>query len=115
MKNEQKKITLIVNELLTLLLHHGASDINIQITKKDHYISVNFIQKDCDFDTDLVDKLKFELKAQRQNEVEGYYWQLVGKASRGDELHLVGAMIDESTITLEDNVLTIYLKRVCLD
>lgn len=115
MKNEPKKITLIVNELLTLLLHHGATDINIAISKKEDCTCIKFIQKESDFDEDFVEQLRFDLRAQRQNEVEGYYWQLVGKDDLGDELHLVGAMIDESSVELEGNVLTIYIRRICLE
>ncbi len=115
MKNEPKKITLIVNEILTLLLHHGAKDINIHIAKEEDIISINFIQNECDYDKDFVDQLRFDLKAQRENEVEGYYWQLVGKDDFGGELHLVGAMIDESGVSLDENVLRIDIKRKCED
>ena len=115
MKNESKKITLIVNEILTLLLHHGAKDIDIKIKKKDGFTSINFSHNECTFDKDFIDKLRFDLNAQRENEVEGYYWQLIGKDDLGDELHLVGAMIDESYVSIEDDVLQIYLKRICLD
>lgn len=113
MKNESKKITLIINEILTLLLYHGAKDINIQITKNIDTTNINFTQNTCDLNKEFIDQLRFDLEAQRENEVEGYYWQLVGKDDLGGELHLVGAMIDESNVNLKDNVLSINIKRKC--
>ncbi len=112
MKNEPKKTALIVNEILALLLHHGANDIHIQIKEKDNITCIEFNQYACNFDKEFVERLKFDLTAQRQNEVEGYYWRLVGKDDVGEELHLVGAMIDESDVVLEGNRLTIYIKRM---
>ncbi len=115
MKKELKKISLIVNEILTLLLYHGAKDISIQINKENNQIDLIFIQNDYNFDIEFVETLRNDLKNQRQNEVEGYYWQLVGQDDSSNELQLVGAMIDESKVTLEGSTLTINIKRICDD
>lgn len=115
MKKELKKITLIIDEIVALLLLHGASDINIQIDKTESYTKIKFVQKDFAFDQDFVDRLRFDLAHQRENEVEGYYWQLVGKDDLSDEVYLVGAMIDESQVKVEENHLTIEIKRIIKD
>ena len=57
MKKELKKISLIVNEILTLLLYHGAKDISIQINKENNQINLIFIQNDYNFDIEFVETL----------------------------------------------------------
>ncbi len=113
MKNESKKITLIVNEILSFLLYHGGKEIDIQIKKQIDCTNIIFDLNNCEFEDNFVDKLRHDLKNHRQNELEGYYWQLVGKDDLAEELYLVGAMIDESTVTLNKNKLTIEIKRTC--
>jgi len=51
------------------------------------------------------------LNTQRQNEVEGYYWQLAGDDNNGDELYLVGAMIDDAKVELIERDLHIRFTR----
>ena len=113
MKNESKKITLIVNEILSFLLYHGGKDIDIHIKKQVDCTGIQFNLNKCEFDDDFVEKLRHDLKNHRQNELEGYYWQLVGKDDLAEELYLVGAMIDESKVTLDGNILSIEIKRTC--
>ena len=38
------------------------------------------------------------LNIQRQSEVEEFYWELMGDDLHGDELFLVGSMVDRATV-----------------
>lgn len=111
MQHEVKKVTLIVNELMTLLLLNNAEEIDIKIKHVGEHSEIYFIYRQCKFDDKLIEKIKYNLNIQRQSEVEGYYWQLVGDDDSGDELHLVGAMIDEAKIEMKDKDLHIHLIR----
>lgn len=111
MQHEKKKIASITNELLTVLLMNGACDIDVHIETNDERSEISIIHHDCDYDEELVDKIRQSLNTQRQVEVEGYYWQLVGDSNTHDELHLVGSMVDEADVFVDDRILHINLVR----
>lgn len=111
MRHETKKLTLVINELLTHLLLNGAKDIDIKIHHDKSCSKVVFTQQPCHFSETFIKKLEHNLNTQRQNEVEGYYWQLIGEDDLCDELHLVGAMIDHATVSVENEVLRIEIIR----
>ncbi len=115
MIHEAKKIAQIVSEILTLFLLNGAENIDIKVNTK---ISTNgrnteiiIIQYECDYEEEFIEKIKYNLNTQRQYEIEGYYWQLVGEDDSSDELHLVGAMVDKANVSKEGTDLHIQLLR----
>lgn len=115
MRHEAKKIAQIVSEMLTLFLLNGAENIDIKLKTKSSQNNQNteimMIQYDCNYDEEFILKMKHNLNTQRQNEIEGYYWQLVGEDDSGDELHLVGAMVDKANVTKKGKDLHIQLLR----
>lgn len=115
MRLEAKKIAQIVSEILTLFLINGAENIDIKVNTKTstdgQCTEIIIIQYECDYEEDFIQKIEYNLKTQRQYEVEGYYWQLVGEDDSGDELHLVGAMVDEAKVTKKGKDLHIQLLR----
>lgn len=111
MQHETKKITLIVNELLTVLLLDGSSEIDIKIKKQSQRTEITMIQHQCCHDDRFIELLRYNLNTQRQKEVEGYYWQLVGENDSGDELYLVGTMIDQAIVERRGEDLFIHLIR----
>lgn len=115
MRHEARKIAQIVSEILTLFLINGAENIDIKVNTK---VSTNgqnteivIIQYECDFDEEFIQKIQYNLDTQRQYEIEGYYWQLVGEDDSSDELHLVGAMVDKANVTKNGKDLHIQLLR----
>lgn len=113
MQHELKKVTVIINEIITMLFLKGAEDVDVKIRKKEGRTEISITHFNCEFGNDFLEQLRFDLSAQRQNEVEGYYWQLVGENDSSEELHLVGAMIDEAQVKLEDHNMVIQLVRKC--
>ncbi|BCJ94667.1 hypothetical protein acsn021_22360 [Anaerocolumna cellulosilytica] len=111
MQHEEKKLTLIINELLTLLLLNGAEEIDVNIKRKGDASEITMIHRQCKYDAKFIEKMKYNLNTQRQSEVEGYYWQLVGEDDSSNELHLVGAMIDTAEVDMKQNDLHIFLVR----
>ena len=115
MRHEAKKITQIVSELLTLFLLNGAENIeikvNTKVTQQVQNTELIIIHYECNYDEEFIEKIKYSLSTQRQYEIEGYYWQLVGEDDTSDELHLVGAMVDKANVEKKGNDLHIQLFR----
>jgi len=111
MQHELKKVTLIINELITLMLQNGAEEIDMKIKRKEHTTEVILVNHMCDYSKEFIDKLRYNLKTQRQSEIEGYYWQLLGEDDVVEEIHLVGAMIDEASVEMHQKDLHIHIIR----
>lgn len=111
MQHEVKKVTLIMNELMNLMLRNGADNIDINIKRHGDISEVTLIQRQCKYPEDMVESIRYDLNTQRQCEMEGYYWQLVGDDEPSEELHLVGAMIDEAVVEMRNNDLYIHITR----
>lgn len=111
MKHEVKKITQIVNELISLLMIDGAEDLQVSIKRHEEVTHIDIIQKQCQYDVSFIEEMTHDLNIPRQHEIEGYYWQLVGENDCEEELCLVGAMIDEAEVTLTGEELHIHLVR----
>lgn len=111
MQHESKKIALIVNEIVTMLLLSGNGDVEVKINRNDEETRISLIQHECNYEEDFVDMLKSNLSIHRETEVEGYYWQLVGDDEDCDELSLVGSMVDEAIVELRENDLYIDIIR----
>ncbi len=111
MQHEVKKITLIINELIAMMLINGAEEIDVNIKRVGDVSEIILVHRNCKYSEDFIDKMRYNLKTQRQSEVEGYYWQLVGDDETSEELHLVGAMIDEAEVEKIENDLHIHILR----
>lgn len=111
MRHESKKIAQIVDELLTMLLLCGNGNIEVTINRYGQGTEIVIRQHQCCYDEQFVKKLRHNLKARRLAEVEGCYWELVGDVDNGEELSLVGVMIDESVVELDNRDLYIRLVR----
>ncbi|MDF2538512.1 MAG: hypothetical protein K0S76_1533 [Herbinix sp.] len=111
MQHESKKIAMIVNELLTMLLLKGAGKIEVKINRQKHNTEIVMKQQQCDYDEMFIQNLRYNLNTQRQTEVEEYFWQLVGDDDNEDELPLVGTMVDEAVVELVDGDLYITVNR----
>lgn len=111
MQHESKKIALIVNELVTMLLLNGEGSIEVKVERNKDETEIFITQHQCDYDQKFVDMLRYSLNIPRQTEVEGYYWQLVGDDEDCDELSLVGTMIDEAVVELKGNDLFVNIVR----
>lgn len=111
MRHETKKISLIINELMTIMLLDGAEDIKINIKRQNKTTEITMEYPNCEYTEEFLEQLQESLNTQRQSEVEGYYWQLCGDDDSGDELFLVGAMVDEASVEMQEKTLTIHLIR----
>ncbi|MGL5330267.1 MAG: hypothetical protein ACRDD7_13430 [Peptostreptococcaceae bacterium] len=113
MQNEVKKITRLIDEVTSVLMKHGSKEIDVKI-KRDNDLSIIYI---VDYNTTYTDEdisdLNDILNIQRQCEMEGFYWELVGEDNHGDELFLVGTMIDCAKVEKRESNLYIEMSRMC--
>ncbi|OPL07656.1 MAG: hypothetical protein AVO33_04190 [delta proteobacterium ML8_F1] len=112
MKHEIKKISRIVDELTTLFLKEDTNEVDFSIKILPEQTRITISAHATHFTEADVEQLKNILGAQRQYEVEEYYWQLAGECDDIDhELTLVGAMVDEATVEIKEGSLFIELIR----
>ena len=111
MQHEVKKVTLIINELISMMLLNGAEEIDVNIKRKASVSEITLIHRNSQYPEQFIEKMRYNLNTQRQCEVEGYYWQLVGDDETSEELHLVGAMIDTANVEMRQNDLHITIVR----
>jgi len=113
MKHTKRKITKIVDEMITYCYSIGATKIELLLEDDAlaHYITLT-----SDFDMSkiqAVNSLKEKLNQGRSEELEEMYWNLTGMSDLEDEveLQLVSALIDRAEIYIDANICTLYLIR----
>jgi len=111
MKHEIKKISKIVDELMTFCFQHECHDMTISVTDKPDYFKIKMIVDNIDVADERVVHLEELLNGGRQLEMEEYCWELAGESDQDTELCLVGMMIDKAEVQYEGNSLSIKLYR----
>ncbi len=104
----------IIDEIVGFFFKRGCRDISINLKYIDNEQSVITLEGDIkSLPSEDFEDLNFCLDRQRQAEVEECYWLLSGDDSFGDELSLIGSMIDDYSLDLSENhfKLTIYRKE----
>ncbi len=107
-----EKTMRIVDELVGFCCRRGSKNIDINYnidTVKQTIITVTAPNTEVtNEDLEMLDQV---LSQHRQHEMEEMYWLISGDDSFGDELSLVGVMIDDCDIKYENKVLTIVAYR----
>lgn len=110
-QHEVKKLSKIVDELITFFFLKKTNKMNIEIEDlKDHY-EITMVNDCCELTSEKLEILKSLFNVQRQREVEEYYWRLAGETDDESELSLVGTMIDDATVEYKDNKIIVKLIR----
>lgn len=108
MQSEIKKITRIINEMTYVLMKKGSIDLEVKVKKNKDLSTIYIVDYNTKYSDEDICELNEVLNIQRQCEVEGYYWELVGEDNDGDELFIVGSMIDNAEVKkIGDNL---YIK-----
>ncbi len=102
----------IIDEIVGFCCRRGSKDLNINYNIDNIDITViKIIAVGVNLTTDDLQLLHDTLSQHRQREMEECYWLITGDDSYGDELSLIGVMIDDYTLTYEDKVLTLNAWR----
>lgn len=112
MKHELKKVLRIADEVMAVCMYKfdpahtefAAEKCDAGYDLKFRFASVSLT------DEDLSD-LREKLSAERNPELEDYYWQLAGEVENSNELYLVALMSDLAEVCYDGNILAIHLSR----
>ncbi|TVR00200.1 MAG: hypothetical protein EA403_11995 [Spirochaetaceae bacterium] len=111
MKHETKKISKIVDEILTYFLFHFNARAEITITPEPERYRMQFRFSDVPITDEAYAALDQRLVVKRQPELEDYYWQLTGEIEDSNELMLVAMMCDSIEMRRDGNDITLNLVR----
>ncbi len=111
MNESIKKLTKIIDELTTVFLRNKASKIDIKLRKNTNEYLLKFSVKGLDYQLFFLDDFIEELDKKREDNAEEYYWQLNGTNENLGELHLIGMMIDDFQVKVEDDMLILKIIR----
>jgi hypothetical protein len=112
MNQEHAIIIKIMDEMTSYLFHLGAKTFDINYKEEDDCFMMTF---KCDYDQSnmkLIYRMVKYLNMERQEEVEGYYWELAGQYKNDTELTLVGMMTDEAKVYYDNERVEILLIRI---
>lgn len=114
MRDEIRKLNRLIDEISTILMKRGSKEIDIKIKRDSDISTITIIDYNTTYSNEEIEELRYILNIQRQCEVEGFYWELMGDDDKGDELFLVGSMIDSAEVAKTGDDLHITMNRKCL-
>ena len=112
MKHEIKKITKIIDEILTYFMYaHNVRNIQVQIHEHTEGSDISFLISDITISDEDLETLESNLGINRNPELEDYYWQLAGEMEDSSELSLVAMMTDLIELTYTSGEMKLVLRR----
>lgn len=98
MKHCKKRVSKIVDELLTYFLNLHATNINIQIEEQESCYTISIDGNCRDLTADMAERIIRLLNTPVHDELEEYYWELTGEGDVDNELALVGMMTSRAEV-----------------
>lgn len=111
MKYEREKLIRIMNELVNFCLRINMKDLDINFSSHDNIGHITVEGYCSNPPLERLKDLEYILNSPRQEELEEYYWNLVGDGHGHQELEMVGTLVDAGSIGYEDNILKISISR----
>ena len=111
MKHEQKKISKIVDEVLTYFLYHFNAESRIEVFPEEGRYRMRFRFSKLEISDLQYEELKAGLVVKRQPELEDYYWQLTGEIEESNEMMLIGMMCDSIELRRDGDSIQLELVR----
>lgn len=111
MRTHIKRITSIVDEIMTYLLLENFSKLSVSIEPNGKSTKLHFISENDSMTQKQLDEILATLNQPRQIELETYYWTLVGESGVDMSLNVVGRMIDSAQGYLENGSIVLILHR----
>ena len=111
MTEVQQKLTHVLNELLHYYFGLHIKDISMEILQGKTESSLIISGYPPTVDRKELKKLSKKLNKPRQEELEDYYWNLVGAEDSSEHIDLISMLIDSAKVELENGKLTIQVYR----
>lgn len=111
MRYKREKLMKIMNELVNFCLHLNMKDLKIDFSSRGAIGKVS-IEGYCeDPPLEKLQDLEHILNLPRQEELEGYYWNLMGDCHGSQHLDMIGVMVDRGSVNYQNNILKISICR----
>jgi len=112
MRHEKKRVIKIIDEIITFLYSIGATDINLKIKDEKDKVILEF---DSDYKRECREKLDFFVhilrNSEKHQELEEYYWELVGESDVDTEISIIRMMVDDIKIDIDDDFVNLIFTR----
>jgi hypothetical protein len=112
MKHELKKVLKIADEVMTCCMYkYDPEKATFTAKQTDDGYELDFQFETVTISDEDVAGLREKLSAERNPELEDYYWQLAGEVENSSELALVALMSDLAEVCYDGRLLAIRLSR----
>ncbi|EFI41677.1 hypothetical protein [Peptoniphilus sp. oral taxon 386] len=109
-KKEEIKAREISDELMYYFFSENIHTFSIYVTfYEDHFIIS--ARGKTKTPPKSVDDLMFIMNSKRMSEVEDYYDGILGFGHTGSDYNILGTLIDEASVTFEDEILNFVIRR----
>lgn len=117
MTYEEKKISKIVQEMNMYFFSIGADFIQSEIDKGDKNVVITFKANYKPEHEETISELDEYLNCLKNDGIEDVYWEIAGSGASDEssQMLLIGMMIDEAEIRLEDGFVYLTLIREMLE
>ena len=102
MHNDRMILKKILDELISYFLRIGIKDVHIDIEDGNKKMIISIEGSARGIPKNKIDDLNVLLCCQRQDEMEGYYWELAGENDQHEELNLICMLLDNVEILHDD-------------
>ncbi len=110
MTKERNKAVKILVELIGYFFGNDISSIDMNLTYNVSGFNIH-LRGNCECEPEELEKLNETLNAPRQNELEEYYWGLLGSSNSKQELYLLGSLVDSGKVEYNDGILEVSVER----
>lgn len=111
MRYKREKLIKIMNELVNFCLQINMKDLEIDFSVNGDIGKVIVEGYVTNPPLEKLENLYDILNTPRQEELEEFYWGLIGDSYGGQQLEMIGVMVDRGIVNYEDNILTITIYR----
>ena len=111
MKHNKKRVSKIIDELVSYFFKVGSKNIHIDVLEEKLYYKMTFVSDIDSIKEDDINKLVKCLNCEKSAEVEEYYWELTGECNSDSELSIVGMMIDNFEVSIKDKQMELVIYR----
>ncbi|HSW61333.1 MAG TPA: hypothetical protein VLJ60_11065 [bacterium] len=114
MRYEVKKITKMIDEVLTFFIYNYNSCAKVDLICQADGYRIGFDFPGLQITDDEFNRIKKLLKAKRDPSLANYYWQLTGEIEDDAELYLVAIMADKIDVKKDETgvKLIVYRKKI---
>lgn len=111
MRHEKQRISFIANELINYFFMIGSTNISLQIEEKESKFLIslhcNYLQEK----KSRIDNFIHWIQSPRQAAMEEYYWELLGATDSDSEISIVGMMVENTDIQIDEDTISVTLVR----